>query len=106
MDFLKGMLRPLAISVLVALIAGVAYLVGFGSGYGAGVMNAPRAAAAQVPPLDFEYEVLVLPRGAQRARGMPSAVNHALPHAPGLRRWDVDVDGHAWESGGVHVVPG
>jgi carboxyl-terminal processing protease len=51
MDIVKGMLRLLVVSVLVALIAGVAYLVGFGSGYSAGLTNAPRTIAAiQAPP--------------------------------------------------------
>ena len=63
MDFLKGMLKLLVISVLVALITGVAYLVGFGSGYGAGMMNAPRAAAAvQVFPTAPSTEATPTPR--------------------------------------------
>ena len=47
MDFVKGMLKLLVISVLVALVTGVAYLAGFGSGYNAGPVNAPREVAVQ-----------------------------------------------------------
>jgi carboxyl-terminal processing protease len=47
MDFVKGMLKLLVISVLVALVTGVAYLAGFGSGYNAGPINAPREVAVQ-----------------------------------------------------------
>jgi len=47
MDFVKGMLKLLVISVLVALVTGVAYLAGFGSGYSAGPVNAPREVAVQ-----------------------------------------------------------
>ena len=69
MDFVKGMLRLLVVSVLVALIAGVAYLVGFGSGYSAGLMNAPRAVAAVQTPLTIPAaETTPTPRPAAPTR--------------------------------------
>ena len=69
MDFVKGMLRLLVVSVLVTLIAGVAYLVGFGSGYSAGLMNAPRAVAAvQAPPAIPAAETTPTPRPAAPTR--------------------------------------
>lgn len=51
MDFLKDMLKLIVIGVLVALVAGVAYLVGFGSGYYAASASAP-AAVAQTTPVE------------------------------------------------------
>ena len=41
MDFVKGMAKLLAEAVLVALVAVVAYLVGFGNGYYAARLAAP-----------------------------------------------------------------
>lgn len=49
MDFLKDMLKLIVIGVLVAVIAGVAYLVGFGSGYYAASASAPPAVAQTTP---------------------------------------------------------
>ncbi len=86
MDFLKGMLKLLVISVLVALVAGVAYLVGFGSGYSAGVMNAPGAVAAvQSSPAAPSIEATPTPRPtlpavptrAPRATATPAASSGA-----------------------------
>ena len=69
MDFLKGILKLLVISVLVALVVGVAYLVGFGSGYGAGIMNAPSAVAAvQASPAAPSIEATPTPRPAVPTR--------------------------------------
>jgi len=49
MDFVKAISRLLAVAALVALIAGVAYLVGFGNGYYAASLAAP-AIVAQTEP--------------------------------------------------------
>ena len=49
MDLVKDMLKLLVVAALVALIAGVAYLVGFGSGYYAASAAAPTAAAQATP---------------------------------------------------------
>jgi carboxyl-terminal processing protease len=49
MDFLKDMLKLLVLGALVALVAGVAYLVGFGSGYYAASAAAPAAVAQTTP---------------------------------------------------------
>ena len=69
MDFVKSMLKLLMISVLVALFSGVAYLVGFGSGYSAGVINAPRTvAAAQASPTWPPVEATLTPRPAPPTR--------------------------------------
>lgn len=69
MDFLKGMLKLFVISVLVSLVAGVAFLVGFGSGYSTGAMNAPRAvAAAQASPTAPPAEATPTPRPVSPTR--------------------------------------
>jgi carboxyl-terminal processing protease len=56
MDFINGMLKLLVISVLVAVVALAAYIVGFGSGYHAGSQNASvsvaRAAPTQAPSIE------------------------------------------------------
>src|SRR5206468_3465960 len=44
------------------------------------------ATAGEMPPLDFEDEILVWPRGAQGAGGTARAMNPAIDHAPRLRR--------------------
>jgi carboxyl-terminal processing protease len=49
MDFIKGILRLLILSVLIASVAVVAYLVGFGSGYSAGRQNAPTMIVQATP---------------------------------------------------------
>src|SRR5213594_3945423 len=49
-------------------------------------MGVPQMNTPQVPPLDFEEEILILPNGAQRAGGPARAMNDAVAHAPRLRR--------------------
>lgn len=74
MDFVKGMVRLLVISVLVALVAGVAYLVGFGSGYSTGAMNAPREVAVQqIAPTLPASELTPTPRPPASTRVPPRA---------------------------------
>ena len=69
MDFVKGMLRLLVVSVLVALIVGVAYLVGFGSGYSAGQINESHTVAAiQASPTLPTAEGTPAPRPATPTR--------------------------------------
>jgi len=48
--------------------------------------HARITAAAQMPPLHFEYEVFVLPERAHRARRLAGAMDNPVPHAPRLRR--------------------
>jgi carboxyl-terminal processing protease len=51
MDFVKGMFRLMVVSFLVASVAAVAFLVGFGSGYDAGAEAVPAPAkVAQATP--------------------------------------------------------
>jgi len=49
MDFVKGIAKLLAVAVLVAAVAVVAYLVGFGSGYYTARLTAPVAALQTAP---------------------------------------------------------
>lgn len=49
MDLVKDMLRLLAIALLVTVVAGVAYLVGFGSGYYAASLTSPAVVAQEAP---------------------------------------------------------
>jgi carboxyl-terminal processing protease len=49
MDLVKDMLRLLAIALLVTVVAGVAYLVGFGSGYYTASLTSPAVVAQEVP---------------------------------------------------------
>jgi carboxyl-terminal processing protease len=49
MDLAKDMLRLVAIALLVTVVAGVAYLVGFGSGYYAASLTSPAVVAQEVP---------------------------------------------------------
>lgn len=49
MDWVKDAFRLLIVAVLVAVVAVVAYLVGFGSGYYAASLTTPAVAAQQVP---------------------------------------------------------
>jgi carboxyl-terminal processing protease len=63
MDFVKSILKLLVVSALVASIAVVAYLVGFGSGYNAGAQNAP-AVISQAAPVQPSLEATPTPRPA------------------------------------------
>jgi len=77
MDFVKGIAKLLAVAVLVAAVAVVAYLVGFGSGYYAARLTAP-VAALQTAPLQPSS-------GATPAAPAPSPTRsptRATPPAP------------------------
>jgi carboxyl-terminal processing protease len=100
MDFVKGMLRLLVVSVLVTLIAGVAYLVGFGSGYSAGLMNAPRAVAAvQAPPAIPAAETTPTPRPAAPTRAPRATAT--LTASPGASSEEEEAFQVFWEAWGL-----
>ena len=96
MDFVKGMLKLLVISVLVALVTGVAYLAGFGSGYSAGLINAPREVAVQqIAPTLPASESTPTARPPVSTRVPPRAT--ATPAASGDEEAAFQVFWEAWQ---------
>src|SRR6186713_536726 len=47
--------------------------------------HAGVATAAQMPPLGFDDEILVVPQRAQRADGLPCTMNVSILHRPRFR---------------------
>ncbi len=96
MDFVKGMLKLLVISVLVALVTGVAYLAGFGSGYSAGPISAPREVAVQpIAPTLPASESTPTARPPVSTRVPPRAT--ATPAASGDEEAAFHVFWEAWQ---------
>jgi len=80
MEFVKGLLKLLVISFLIASVSVVAYLVGFGSGFYYAHTAAAPANAAQVAPASPVIEATPTPQPAAPTRVPPKATaTHPAP---------------------------
>jgi carboxyl-terminal processing protease len=98
MEFVKGLLKLLVIAVLVAFIAVVAYLFGFGSGYSYANMTAAPASVAQVTPTTPAIEVTSTPQlvAPTRAPARPTATRPAATGASSDEEQAFQVFWQAW----------
>ncbi len=96
MNFVKGILKLLVISVLIASVATVAYLVGFGSGYSAGRQNAPTT-IVQVAPTTPSDVTTSTPRPPAQTR-TPARATPTPPATTGTSKDEEQAFQVFWEA--------